>query len=56
MSKYHSEDITYCMNKKCKIMKCERNPKHIRELKPHSFAYLEDTEYCEKGSEENAVD
>ena len=46
---YHSEDITYCMNKTCNIIKCERNPKHIKEMKPHSFAYLEDTDYCEKG-------
>lgn len=45
---YHSEDITYCMNRNCNIMKCERNPKHIKQLKPHSFAFFEDTEDCKK--------
>ena len=43
-----SEDITFCMNRKCNYKKCERNPKHIRLLIPHSFAYLEDTDYCPK--------
>lgn len=33
-----SEDITFCANKGCPDMKCERNPKHIRLLIPHSFA------------------
>lgn len=33
-----SEDITFCANQSCTDMKCERNPKHIRLLIPHSFA------------------
>ena len=53
MNEYHSEDITYCMNRECKVMKCERNPKNIKEMKPHSFASLEDTDYCEKGATNN---
>ena len=44
-----SEDITFCMNRKCNIKKCIRNPRNIRKEhgKPyHSFAYLENTEDC----------
>ena len=33
-----SEDITFCANRGCKDMKCERNPKNIRLPIPHSFA------------------
>lgn len=33
-----SEDITFCANKGCRDLKCERNPKNIRLLIPHSFA------------------
>lgn len=33
-----SEDITFCANKGCPDMKCERNPKHIRLPIPHSYA------------------
>lgn len=36
-----SEDITFCANKGCPDMKCERNPKHIRLLIPHSFALFD---------------
>lgn len=43
-----SEDITFCFNYKCNIKKCIRNPKRIKLPIPHSFAYLEDTEYCMK--------
>lgn len=48
MAKYYSDDITWCMNRNCKVMKCERNPKHIRYPRNHSFAILEGTEYCMK--------
>lgn len=46
-----SEDITFCMNRKCNIMKCMRNPKHINQANRkqyHSFAFLEGTEDCLK--------
>lgn len=46
-----SEDITFCANKGCKDMKCERNPKHIRLLIPHSFALFPD---CPKWKPGNA--
>lgn len=48
-----SYDITFCMNRKCNIMKCERNPKHIKGGKGYySFAFLEDTEDCMKKKKE----
>lgn len=43
-----SEDITFCMNDKCEEINCIRNPKRIRMLIPHSFAWLEGTEDCYK--------
>lgn len=46
-----SEDITFCANKGCTDMKCERNPKHIRLLIPHSFALFPD---CPKWKPGNA--
>lgn len=46
-----SEDITFCANKKCAHMKCERNPKHIRLPIPHSFAYFQD---CPRWKENGA--
>lgn len=40
-----SEDITFCVNMKCK-MRCERNPRNIRvHWIPHSFACFEECEY-----------
>lgn len=33
-----SEDITFCANKGCTDMKCDRNPKHIKLPIPHSFS------------------
>jgi hypothetical protein len=47
-----SEDITFCANKGCPDMKCERNPKHIRLLIPHSFALFEE---CPKWKPGNAL-
>lgn len=47
-----SEDITFCANKGCTYMKCERNPKHIRIWAiPHSYAFFED---CPKWEPNNA--
>ena len=40
-----SEDITFCADKSCKCMKCDRNPKHIKLPTPHSFAIFMQ---CEK--------
>lgn len=51
---YHTEDITWCMNKYCTVTKCERNPKHIKQMKSHSFAYLEGTDYCEKSKSDKS--
>lgn len=52
-SNYFNYDITFCMKRDCKIMKCERNPKHIKygTGRPISAAYFEDTEYCMKNKE-----
>ena len=46
-----SEDITFCANKACPSMKCERNPKHIRLTIPHSFGLFEE---CPKWTPGNA--
>lgn len=38
-----SEDITFCANKGCTDMKCERNPKHIKLwFINHSFSLFEE--------------
>ena len=37
-----SEDITFCANRSCNRMTCERNPKHIKHLLQHSFAMFTD--------------
>ncbi len=42
-----SEDITYCGNTKCKVIKCRRNHKNIKRRDIlHSFAMLEGSELC----------
>lgn len=43
-----SEDITFCFNRKCTYKKCFRNPKNIKQMIPHSFAFLEGTDHCPK--------
>ena len=44
-----SEDMTFCINKECILKKCARHSKHIKRHDIlHSFADLEDTEYCIK--------
>ena len=50
---YHSEDITFCTNKKCTITKCMRNPKNIQNHSiNHSFADLDgNKDYCLKVKE-----
>ena len=43
-----SDDITFCGNE-CDNTKCRRHRSNIQEPQyPHSVAYLEGTEYCEK--------
>ena len=46
-----SEDITFCANKGCTVVRCERNPKHIHLLIPHSFALFPE---CPNWSPRNA--
>ena len=50
---YHSDDITFCTNKKCTITKCMRNVKNIRHHEiTHSFADLDgNKDYCLKVKE-----
>ena len=52
---YHSDDITFCTNKKCTIKKCMRNPKNIRlHYRPHSFADFDGSKnYCLKAKEKD---
>ena len=47
-----SEDITFCFNRKCTYKACFRNPKNIKQMIPHSFAYLENTDYCPKNKKQ----
>ena len=50
-----NEDITFCSNTSCKVMKCERNQKNIRHTlgMPHSIAELEGTIMCYKEGEKD---
>ena len=50
VKQWHSDDITFCTNKKCKTTKCMRNSKNIRIRDiPHSFADLDgNKDYCLK--------
>ena len=49
MAEYYSEDITWCSKRNCNVMKCERNPVHIKlSFHPLSFADYEGTDYCIK--------
>ena len=47
---WHSDDITFCTNKKCTITKCMRNQKNIRVHNiPHTVADLDGNKnYCLK--------
>lgn len=51
---YHSDDITFCTNKKCTVIKCARNQKNIRVHGiPHSFADFDgNKDYCLNEREE----
>lgn len=43
---WFSDDITFCANKKCGDVNCQRNPKNIKHIDiPHSFALFTQ---CEK--------
>ena len=49
---WFSDDITFCANKKCKDLKCYRNPKNIKHHDiPHSFALFTQ---CEKWNDKGA--
>ena len=40
------DDITFCIDE-CQEFRCERNPENIMHPElPHSFAHLQQTEYC----------
>lgn len=44
-----NRDITFCSNRKCKIKKCIRNPRNVKESGIcYSIAKLEGTELCRK--------
>ena len=44
-----SDDISFCMNDKCRDRSCFRNPKNIRiPYIAHSFMYFENTDECPK--------
>ena len=44
-----SDDISFCMNGRCKRTSCFRNPKNIRYPEiPHSFAQFAGTDECPK--------
>jgi hypothetical protein len=40
-----SEDITFCANRECEELKCDRNSKRIRLAIPHSFSVFPDCRY-----------
>lgn len=44
-----SQDITFCLNRKCEMKECERHPSNIRNTRPfYSFAELDGTKHCLK--------
>lgn len=44
-----SDDITFCLNRKCKNKKCDRHYKNIKhKLMNHSFAAFTKCKYWEK--------
>lgn len=47
-----NEDITFCANRKCNCHKCARHPNKVKLPIPHSFADLENTQYCKKTRKE----
>ncbi len=47
-----SEDITFCSKSDCKNIKCERNPKNIRQYwLDHSYAMFTECEYFSEKKE-----
>ena len=50
--KIPNEDITLCMNDRCTMVSCKRNPLNALPEVMHSYAWLEGTEYCAKKKEE----
>ena len=55
MAKYYSDDVTWCANRECDIIECERNQKNIRKTVPFSkylsITNLEGTSLCIKEKE-----
>lgn len=47
-----NEDITLCMNDRCTMVSCKRNPLQALPEVLYSYAWLEGTEYCAKKKEE----
>ena len=46
MGREEMDDITFCIDE-CHEFSCERNPENIMHPElPHSFAHLQQTEYC----------
>lgn len=43
------EDITFCMDE-CDNLECFRNRKRASTNRPHSYAFLQNTEYCPKNN------
>ena len=50
LKEFVEQDITFCMDE-CDNIKCFRNSKRAITGRPHSFAYLKNTEYCENSKE-----
>lgn len=46
LKEFIEQDITFCMDD-CDNYECFRNKKRAIVNRPHSFAYLKNTEYCE---------
>lgn len=46
------EDTMFCINRKCSCKKCTRHPSKIKLPILHSFADLENTQYCTKAGQQ----
>ena len=53
---YRCNDITFCSNRRCERMKCDRNPKHLKgTVGFHSEAdFEENKDYCLKAKEKDS--
>jgi hypothetical protein len=51
-----SKDKTYCLNRGCGYLRCDKNPYHIKNLRiPHSFAEIEGTNCCYRAGLEKRI-